>query len=111
MHPDITYLVPSRTPIVGWDDVRAYYAGVHERFRAEGQPFHLTSVPHRVVASGDGAWKWGETHAVRTPLGQEPVTELGSTPGSKSLSMYKREDGQWLRYVQMRNGNTPEMNI
>ena len=65
MHADITYLVPSRVPIVGWDDVRTYYAGIHERFRAQGQHFHLTSVPHRVVAIGDWAWKWGETHAVR----------------------------------------------
>ena len=111
MHPDITYLVPSRVPIVGWDDVRAYYAGIHERFREQGQHFHLTSVPHRVVAIGEWAWKWGETHAVRTPLDQEPSLDPQSTPGSKSLSIYKREDGQWLRYVQMRNGNTPETNI
>jgi len=110
-HPDVVYLVPSRPPIAGRDAVRAYYDGIHTRWRRDGRYLYLKATTHQVVVSGDWAWTYGEAHAVMSPLGETPVISPDVGPGSKHLSIYKREDGKWLRYRQIRNGNTPEMNI
>jgi hypothetical protein len=46
-----------------------------------------------------------------SPLGETPVLAPDARPGSKNLGIYKLENGRWLRYRQIRNGNVPEMNI
>ena len=111
MHPDVTYLVPSAPPIEGWDAVRGNYARIYDRFRSTGQQLYLREVLHQFVVTGDWAWKFGESHAVITPIGEVPTIANSARPGSKHVGIYKKEQGQWLRYVQIRNGNTPEMNV
>jgi hypothetical protein len=64
-HRDVVCLVPSRSPIVGWDAVKTYYDGIHIRYRKDGRYLYLKAVTHQVVVSGDWAWTYGETYAVR----------------------------------------------
>jgi len=110
-HRDVVYLVPGRRPIEGWEAVRQYYGGLHSRYREIGRYLYLEAITHDVVVSGDWAWTYGETHAIMSPLGETPVVPSEASPGSKHLSIYKKEGRKWFRYRQIRNGNTPEMNI
>jgi ketosteroid isomerase-like protein len=110
-HDDIIYLVPGRRPLEGWSAVKAHYDALHTRYRNEGRYLYLKAITHQVVVSGDWAWVYGETHVLMSPLGKTPIVPANAIPGSKHLSIYKRESGKWLRYRQIRNGNTPEMNI
>ena len=111
MHPDVTYLVPSAAPIRGWETVRTMYGERFDRLSGSGQYVHLAAVTHEIVVAGEWAWKFGESHVSIAPLGETPTIAADSSPGSKHVGVYKKEDGRWLRYVQIRNGNTPEMNI
>ncbi len=110
-HRDVVYLVPGRPPIVGWNAVRSYYDGIHTRYRGMGQYLYLKAITHEVVVMGDWAWVYGESYAVMSPLRQTPAIASDASPGSKHLGIYRRDHGEWLRYRQIRNGNTPEMNI
>ena len=110
-HADVAYLVPSRPPIEGKDAVRAMYEGVFGRFREQGRCLYLQARTTEVVVTGDWAWTRGESAVAFASCGDPPQISLDAPAGSKHLGIYKKEDGRWLRYRQMRNGNTPDMNI
>ena len=111
MHPNVTYLVPSAQPIRGWETVRTMYSERFDRLGRTDQYVHLAPITHEIVVAGEWAWKFGESHVTIARLGEIPTITAESSPGSKHVGVYKKEGGRWLRYVQMRNGNTPDMNI
>jgi uncharacterized protein (TIGR02246 family) len=103
-HPDAMYLVPSQPVIAGAEAIRAMF---ETGFRANRDPKATPSLEVRtleVVVCGDWAWARGE--------GAVTITRPdGPTRGNrKHLSIYKKHNGTWLRYRQMRNGDTPEAN-
>jgi uncharacterized protein (TIGR02246 family) len=110
-HPDVAYLVPSRVPIEGKAAVRKMYEGVFDRFRAQGRCLYLQARTTEVVVAGEWAWTRGETAVAFARCGEPPEIPADSAPGAKHIGIYKKEGGRWLRYRQMRNGNTPDMNI
>ena len=110
-HPDVAYLVPSVPALQGWEAVRARYDKSFTRFRKENACLYLQVITHEVVVLGDWAWARGDAKLVWSECGSAPVFASDLLPGSKHLTIYKKENGKWLRYRQMRNGNTPETNF
>lgn len=110
-HPDVGYLVPSRPYVEGRDAVRAMYEQLFIRMREANSCGYLSPIREETVIAGDWAWVRGESRFMRSECGSVPPALQDLVPGSKHLGIYKKENGKWLRYRQMRNGNTPEMNI
>jgi uncharacterized protein (TIGR02246 family) len=110
-HPDVGYLVPSRPYVQGRDAVRAMYEQAFARFGEANSCAYLSPIRAETVVAGDWAWVRGESRFMRAGCGAAPREIHDLVPGSKHLGIYKKENGRWLRYRQMRNGNTPEMNI
>jgi uncharacterized protein (TIGR02246 family) len=110
-HPDVGYLVPSRPYVEGKEAVRSMYEETFRRFRETGDCGYLRATTEEMEIMGDWAWVRGESQFVRSACGAVPNVPSDLPAGSKHLGVYKRENGQWLRYRQMRNGNTPDMNI
>jgi len=110
-HRDVGYLVPSRPYVEGWGAVRAMYDETFTRFQSTNTCGYLQATTQEVVVSEDWAWARGESKFVISTCGSMPDFPPDQEPGSKHMSIYKKENGKWLRYRQIRNGNTPEMNI
>ena len=110
-HEDIGYLVPSRPYVSGRDAVKEMYVGVFARFKASDSCGYLKAQNEDVVIAGEWAWVRGESQFIRSTCGSVPSFPSDLAPGSKHMGIYKKENGKWLRYRQMRNGNTPDMNI
>lgn len=110
-HPDVGYLVPSRPYVDGWNAVKNMYADVFERFQASNNCGYIKSHNKDVVIAGKWAWVRGESQFIRAECGSTPVFPADLPPGSKHMGIYKKENGRWLRYRQMRNGNTSDMNF
>jgi ketosteroid isomerase-like protein len=111
LHPEVAYLIPSRPAVEGKDAVRAMYEGVFDRFRQQGRCLYLQARTTEVVVVANWAWTRGETAVAFAPCGKPPTILLETPAGSKFVGIYKKENGRWLRYRQMRNGNSPDMNI
>ena len=110
-HPDVGYLVPSRPYIEGHDAVRTMYEQLFARMRGENSCGYLSGIREETVIAGNWAWVRGESRFTRSECGSIPPALHELAPGSKHLGIYKKENGKWLRYRQMRNGNTPDMNF
>lgn len=110
-HSDVGYLVPSRPYIEGRDAVRAMYEQLFVRMREANVCGYLSPTREETVVAGEWAWVRGESRFMRSECGSVPPELIDLVPGSKHLGIYKKENGKWLRYRQMRNGNTPDMNI
>ena len=101
-HPDAMYLVPSQPVIAGTEAIRAMFESGFRAYRDRKATPQLEVRTLEVVVSGDWAWARGEGTTMRPD---------GMTRGNrKHLSIYKKQNGTWLRYRQMRNGDTPEDN-
>jgi hypothetical protein len=111
IHPEVGYMVPSRPYVAGWEAVRSMYERTFLNFQEAGSCGYLRATTEEMVIVGDWAWVRGESQFVRAECGSTPQIPADLLPGSKHLGVYKKEDGRWLRYRQMRNGNTPDMNI
>jgi ketosteroid isomerase-like protein len=111
LHPEVGYMVPSRPYVAGWEAVRSMYERTFLNFQEAGSCGYLRATTEEMVIVGDWAWVRGESQFVRAECGSTPQIPADLLPGSKHLGVYKKEDGRWLRYRQMRNGNTPDMNI
>lgn len=110
-HPEVGYLVPSRLYVDGREAVRAMYEETFTRFRQTNNCGYLRAVNREVVIVGVWAWVRGESQFVVSECGSMPAIPSDLPPGSKHLGIYKKENGEWLRYRQVRNGNTPDMNF
>jgi ketosteroid isomerase-like protein len=110
-HPEVGYLVPSRPYVAGWQAVRSMYEETFDKFREAGVCGYLKATTEEMTIVGEWAWVRGESQFVRAECGAMPRIPADRAPGSKQLGIYRKEDGKWLRYRQMRNGNSSDMNF
>lgn len=110
-HPLIGYLVPSRPYIEGIEAVTAMYKEIFRKFRDTGECGYLRATTEEIEIADDWAWARGESQFVRSAYGKVPEIPPDLPPVSKHIGIYKRVEGRWLRYRQMRNGNNPDTNF
>ena len=101
-HPDVMYLVPNEPPITGLDAVRGMYDGVFSTYKRLKVTGRLEVDTAEVIVSGDWAWARGRARSVVSTLDGVSRPDPGWT---KHLSIYKKQNGTWMRYRQMRSEN------